>query len=69
MKILLVGGGKVGRTLISQLAKENHDITVVDTSHTVVRDIVRIYDVIGIVGNGTSHETLEEADIAHTDIG
>ena len=68
MKILLVGGGKVGRTLISQLAKENHDITVVDTSHTVVRDIVRIYDVIGIVGNGTSHETLEEADIAHTDV-
>ena len=68
MRILLVGGGKVGRTLISQLAKENHDITVIDTSETVIRDIVRIYDVIGIVGNGTSHEILEEADIEHTDV-
>lgn len=68
MQILLVGGGKVGRTLIAQLVKENHDVTVIDTSETVIRDIVRIYDVIGIVGNGTSHEILEEADIEHADM-
>lgn len=30
LRIIIVGCGKVGRTLVEQLGKEGHDITIVD---------------------------------------
>ena len=30
MKIVIVGAGKVGRTLVDQLCKEGNDITIID---------------------------------------
>ena len=30
LKIIIVGCGKVGSTLIEQLCKEGHDITIID---------------------------------------
>lgn len=32
MKIIIIGCGKVGRTLTEQLATEAHNITVIDTN-------------------------------------
>ena len=68
MQIIVVGCGKVGRTLVSQLSKERHNITVIDTNAQVVRDVSTIYDVMGITGNGTSYNVLCEADLEHTDM-
>jgi len=68
MQIIVVGCGKVGRTLVSQLSKEKHNITVIDTDPQIVRDIATIYDVMGITGNGTSYSVLCEADLEHTDM-
>ena len=34
MKIVLVGGGKVGAALARQLSEEGHNVTVVDTKAT-----------------------------------
>ncbi|MDY5112579.1 Trk system potassium transporter TrkA [Bilifractor sp. HCP3S3_D3] len=68
MQIIVVGCGKVGRTLVAQLSKEGHNITVVDTNAQVVRDVSTIYDVMGITGNGTSYNVLCEADLEHTDM-
>ena len=31
LKIIIVGCGKVGQTLVAQLTKEGHDITLIDT--------------------------------------
>ena len=30
LNIIIVGGGKVGTTLVEQLAQEGHDITIID---------------------------------------
>lgn len=30
LRIIIVGCGKVGRTLVEQLGKEGHDITIID---------------------------------------
>ena len=30
LRIIIVGCGKVGRTLVEQLSQEGHDITIVD---------------------------------------
>ena len=58
MQIIIVGCGKVGRTLVSQLSEEKHNITVVDVNPQNVRNVSIMYDVMGVVGNGTSYEVL-----------
>jgi trk system potassium uptake protein TrkA len=68
MQIIVVGCGKVGRTLVAQLSKENNNVTVVDTNADIVRSVSTIYDVMGVVGNGTSFATLKEAGIDDTDM-
>ena len=68
MQIIIIGCGKVGRTLIAQLSKEDNNLTVIDKNAELVRDVSTIYDVMGIVGNGTSYNVLQEADLEHTDM-
>ncbi|HHU55608.1 MAG TPA: Trk system potassium transporter TrkA [Acholeplasmataceae bacterium] len=68
MKIIIVGIGKIGRNLTYFLSQENHDITVIDTNPNVIENIVGLYDVKGIVGNGASNEILQEAEIQKTDL-
>ena len=37
LKIIIVGCGKVGRTILAQLIKEGHDITIIDQNSGVDR--------------------------------
>ena len=39
LKIIIVGAGKVGTTLVEQLSREGHDITIVDLDAVKVNDI------------------------------
>ena len=68
MQIIVVGCGKVGRSIISQLTQEDNNVTVIDTNPTIIRNISTNYDVMGIVGNGSSFNILAKADLEHTDI-
>jgi len=68
MKILLVGGGKVGYAVATQLVQEGHDITVVDMSQSVIDSISSQLDVIAICGSGSSPNTLKEAGISNSDL-
>ena len=68
LHIVIVGCGKVGRTLIEQLSKEGHDITIIDKSAAKIMDITNLYDVLGIVGNGASFSVLREAGIENADL-
>lgn len=68
MQIIIVGCGKVGTALTAQLCNEQHNITVIDSDSAVVNAISTTYDVLGITGNGSSYNTLIEADIEQTDI-
>ena len=54
LKIIIVGCGKVGSTLIEQLSKEGHDITIIDKRADKIQNMANLYDVMGIVGNGAS---------------
>ena len=55
LNIIIVGCGKVGLTLIEQLTKEGHDITVIDRKPSVIQNVTNLYDVMGVVGNGASY--------------
>lgn len=69
MKIIVVGCGKVGHTLVKMLSEENeHDITVIDVNHSKISDIVNDCDVMGVSGSGTSLDNLSEAGIEDADM-
>ena len=68
MKIVLVGGGKVGTALARQLSEEGHNVTVVDTNKARVEHLGESYDVMALQGNGSSITTLVEAGIEEADV-
>ncbi len=68
MKFVVVGNGKVGTTLTVQLAREGHDIIIVDNDERVIENVVNAYDVMGICGNGGSYDVLQQAGVATADL-
>ena len=68
MHIIIVGCGKVGRTLADQLQEEDTDLTLIDTDPDVINDLTEDIDAMGIVGNGASINTLMEAGVKTADI-
>ena len=68
MKIIIVGCGKVGLTLIEQLSREGHDLTLIDQSKDVVETVTNKYDIMGMVGNGASYHVQVEAGIEEANL-
>ena len=68
MNIIIVGCGKVGRTLAEELNEEDNNITVIDTDAAKVKALSEMTDVMGIVGNGAMHSVQKEAGIADADL-
>ena len=61
IKTAVIGCGKVGETLVEQLIREGHDITVIDKSSAAVEEITSTSDVFGVVGNGADVSVLRKA--------
>lgn len=68
MKIIVVGCGKIGTTVIESLAKEGHDVVAIDNDQAAVDNIRDIYDVMCICGNGANYDTLSEAGISSAEM-
>ncbi len=68
MRIVIVGCGKVGATLVEQLSSEDHDIVAIDINKDIVDRIADMYDTIGVYGNGASHLVQEEAEVSKADL-
>ncbi len=68
MHIIIVGCGKVGRTLAEQLQEENTDLTLIDISEKTINSVTEDIDAMGVVGNGASINTLMEAGVDSADI-
>ena len=68
LKIIIVGCGKVGQTLVDKLTKEGHDITLIDNNPQMIQELTNLYDVMGIVGNGASYSVQMEAGIEDADL-
>ena len=68
LKIIIIGAGNVGSTLVEQLAHEGHDITIIDIVGRKIQAITDNYDVMGLVGNGASYSVLMEAGIEQADL-
>ena len=67
MRIIVVGAGKVGWALTQHLSAENR-VTVIDQNSELIDNIINIYDVMGICGNGASYEIQKEAEVDKADL-
>ena len=68
MKLIVVGNGKVGQSLIRQLYSEGHDITVIDKKIERLEEINNELDVLCINGDGVDNDVLIEAGVENTDL-
>lgn len=68
MKIIIAGVGKVGSTLTRQLSASGYDITLIDVKQQVLEANVEKYDVMAVLGNCATMETLLQAGVNDADL-
>ena len=68
MKVVIVGGGKVGELLCADFSNIFKEVTIIDTNELRVEKLVETYDINGILGNGANYEVLTRADSAEADM-
>lgn len=68
MKIIVIGCGTIGKTIIDHLSKEDHDITIIDSDKERVEELIERFDVFGVVGNGASLDIQKEAGVRNADL-
>lgn len=68
MNIIIVGCGRVGRSIAEQLTTEGHSITVIDTNSAELDKIYDSENIMAIEGNGATLPVLQEAGIKGCDL-
>ena len=68
MRIIILGAGRVGFTVASNLANEEIDITLIDNNQETIDAACERLDVSAICGNVSHPDVLESAGIKHADI-
>ncbi len=68
MKIVIAGDGKVGSALTVQLAKEGHDVVVIDNNKLVLEEAQQSLDINVVHGNGATIKTQNQANVGSSDL-
>ena len=68
MKIVIIGLGTIGHTVLKNLSEKNHSITIIDESKELIEYLIEQYDVQGVIGNGASLEIQREAGVKGADV-
>ena len=68
MKIVIIGGGKVGFELANQLSNEEHDVVLIDNNRRVVKQLAERLDMLVIYGNGAGFEVQKQANVGSADL-
>lgn len=68
MQVIICGAGRVGQGIAKRLAREEHNITLIDENPDLVDQVSTDLDVSGIVGNGAHPKTLRAAKAVDADV-
>lgn len=68
MKIVIIGLGTIGKTILKNLANDDHTITIIDEDKNKVESLIERYDVFGVVGNGACLDIQKEANMEGADL-
>lgn len=68
MKIVIIGLGTIGKTILKNLSGEGHTITIIDENREKVEQLIEKYDIYGVVGNGACLDIQKEANMDDADL-
>jgi trk system potassium uptake protein TrkA len=68
MKIIVVGGGKIGEALSKVLVKERNDVVLIEKNERVAEELAESLDALVLQGDGSEKGMLRDANIDSTDI-
>jgi trk system potassium uptake protein TrkA len=68
MRVIVCGAGRVGTGIARRLSRESNEVTVIDQSKDLIRQVAERLDVRGVVGNGAHPHVLEEAGAREADM-
>ncbi len=68
MKILILGAGQVGSSVAATLAREDDDVTVVDTNEEALEKLQDHFDIQTINGHGSHPDVLAKAGAEDADL-
>jgi trk system potassium uptake protein TrkA len=68
MKIIIVGGGDVGKTVANVLAAKDHDITIIEIDEAKAKNIASISDSLVLKGDATDMEIMKDANLDTADV-
>lgn len=68
MKVIVIGGGKVGFYLAKNLLNRRHDVTLIEKNKELCNKISSKLDIDIIYGDGTDIEVLKEAEVDIADV-
>ena len=68
MNIVIVGAGKVGKTIAKKLTYEGHDVVIIDNNADVLSRSSNEMDAICIDGNGADYRVQRDAGVSTADI-
>ena len=69
MKIVIIGLGRIGKTILKSLSQEDgHTISIIDTDKGKVESLMEKYDIWGVSGNGVCLDVQNEANVNEADL-
>lgn len=68
MKIVIVGGGKVGFAIAREVSAEGHDVTIIDSSRAVCDRLSLALDGMTVQGNGAALDVQHAALVPDSDL-
>ncbi len=68
MNVIVVGCGKIGKSIIESMSREGHDVMAIDVNPQVIENISDTCDVMAICGSATSRELLISAGVKKADL-
>lgn len=68
MKVVIVGGGRIGDSLSRALLSNKHQVTIIEKESERCNCLVKNLNAVVIQGDGTSLQTLIDAETQNTDV-
>ncbi|MEE9323325.1 MAG: NAD-binding protein [Candidatus Aenigmarchaeota archaeon] len=68
MKVIVVGGGRIGEALSQLLVKEKHDVVVIEKDEKLAEELAERLDALVLHGDGTDKNILKDANIEKADV-